>query len=84
MERGSVQTLRLARAFFEMVSDALLMEMLNLVIDEALIPHQSEKTLDSVGGKYVLSIVSRSVPATGYRIKLTNALALVRSLRPVI
>ena len=40
--------------------------------------------LGSAGRKYVLPIVSRSVPATGNRNKLTIALALVRSLAPVM
>nr|WP_292993567.1 transposase [Nitrosomonas sp.] len=40
--------------------------------------------LSSAGRKYVLSIVSRSVPATGNRNKLTIARALVRSLAPVM
>ena len=115
MERGSVRTLRLARALFEMVIDALPMETLNMVIDDTLIPRQSEKApgstirhdharkrnrpqfllaqcwvtlgvsvLGSAGRKYVLPIVSRSVPATGNRNKLTIALALVRSLAPVM
>jgi hypothetical protein len=115
LERGSVRTLRLARALFEVVNDALPMETLNLVIDDTLIPRQSEKApgsiirhdharkhnrpqfllaqcwvtlgvsvLGSAGRKYVLPIVSRSVPATGNRNKLTIALALVRSLAPVM
>jgi len=115
LERGSVRTLRLARALFEVVNDALPMETLNLVIDDTLIPRQSEKApgstirhdhakrnnrpqfllaqcwvtlgvsvLGSAGRKYVLPIVSRSVPTTGNRNKLTIALALVRSLAPVI
>ncbi|MCC7136220.1 MAG: transposase [Nitrosomonas sp.] len=44
LERGSVRTLRLARALFEVVNNALPMETLNLVIDDTLIPRQSEKT----------------------------------------
>jgi len=115
LERGSVRTLRLARALFEVVNDALPMETLNLVIDDTLIPRQSEKApgsiirhdharkhnrpqfllaqcwvtlgvsvLGSAGKKYVLPIVSRSVPATGNRNKLTIALALVRGLAPVM
>lgn len=115
LERGSVRTLRLARALFEVVNDALPMETLNLVIDDTLIPRQSEKApgsiirhdharkhnrpqfllaqcwvtlgvsvLGSAGRKVVLPIVSRSVPVTGNRNKLTIALALVRSLAPVI
>jgi len=115
LERGSVRTLRLARALFEVVNDALPMETLNLVIDDTLIPRQSEKApgsiirhdharkhnrpqfllaqcwvtlgvsvLGSAGRKYVLPIVSRSVPVTGNRNKLTIALALVRSLAPVM
>lgn len=115
LERGSVRTLRLARALFEVVNDALPMETLNLVVDDTLIPRQSEKApgstirhdhakrnnrpqfllaqcwvtlgvsvLGSTGRKYVLPIVSRSVPTTGNRNKLTIALALVRSLAPVM
>ena len=115
LERGSVRTLRLARTLFEVVNDALPMETLNLVIDDTLIPRQSEKApgsiirhdharkhnrpqfllaqcwvtlgvsvLGSAGRKYVLPIVSRSVPVTGNRNKLTIALALVRSLAPVM
>ena len=115
LERGSVRTLRLARALFEVVNDALPMETLNLVIDDTLIPRQSEKApgsiirhdharkhnrpkfllaqcwvtlgvsvLGSAGRKYVLPIVSRSVPVTGNRNKLNIALALVRSLAPVM
>lgn len=115
LERGSVRTLRLARVLFEVVNDALPMETLNLVVDDTLIPRQSEKApgstirhdhakrnnrpqfllaqcwvtlgvsvLGSAGRRYVLPIVSRSVPTTGNRNKLTIALALVRSLAPVI
>lgn len=115
LERGSVRTLRLARVLFEVVNDALPMETLNLVVDDTLIPRQSEKApgstirhdhakrnnrpqfllaqcwvtlgvsvLGSAGRKVVLPIVSRSVPVTGNRNKLTIALALVRSLAPVI
>ena len=115
LERGSVRTPRLARALFELVNDALPMETLNLVIDDTLIPRQSEKApgsiirhcharkhnrpqfllaqcwvtlgvsvLGSAGKKYVLPIVSRSVPVTSNRNKLTIALALVRSLAPVM
>ena len=115
LERGSVRTLRLARALYEVINDALPMETLNLVIDDTLIPRQSEKApgciirhdharkhnrpqfllaqcwvtlgvsvLGSAGRKYVLPIVSRSVPATGNRNKLTIALTLVRSLAPVM
>jgi len=115
LERGSVRTLRLARALFEVVNDALPMETLNLVIDDTLVPRQSEKApgsiirhdharkhnrpqfllaqcwvtlgvsvLGSAGRKVVLPIVSRSVPATGNRNKLTIALALARSLAPVM
>ena len=40
--------------------------------------------LGGANRKYVLPIVSRSVPATGNRNKLTIALALVRSLAPVM
>jgi hypothetical protein len=115
LERGSVRTLRLARALFEVVNDALPMETLNLVVDDTLIPRQSEKApgstirhdhakrnnrpqflltqcwvtlgvsvLGSAGRKVVLPIVSRSVPTTANRNKLTIALALVRSLAPVM
>jgi hypothetical protein len=115
LERGSVRTLRLARALFEVVNDALPMETLNLVVDDTLIPRQSEKApgstirhdhakrnnrpqfllaqcwvtlgvsvLGSAGRKVVLPIVSRSVPTTGNRNKLSIALALVRSLAPVM
>jgi len=42
LERGSVRTLRLAHALFEVVNNALPMETLNLVIDDTLIPRQSE------------------------------------------
>ena len=38
LERGSVRTLRLARALFEVVNDALPMETLNPVIDDTLVP----------------------------------------------
>jgi len=48
LERGSVRTLWLARALFEGVNDALPMEALNLVIDDTLIPRQSEKAPDSI------------------------------------
>ena len=43
LERGSVRTLRLARALFGVINDALPMETLNLVIDDTLIPRQSGK-----------------------------------------
>lgn len=43
LERGSVRTLRLARALFEVVNNALPTEALSLVIDDTLIPRQSEK-----------------------------------------
>lgn len=82
LERGSVRTLRLALALFEVISDALPMQTLNLVIDDTLIPRQSEKAPGSAGRKYMLPIVSRSVP--GNRNKLTIALVLVRSLAPVM
>lgn len=115
LERGSVRTLRLARALFEVVNNALPAQTLNLVIDDTLVPRQSEKApgstirhdhtrknnrpqflraqcwvtlgisvLGSADRKYVLPIVSRSVPTTGNRNKLTIALALVRSLVPVM
>jgi hypothetical protein len=115
MERGSLRTLRIAHALFEVVNQALPMETLNLVIDDTLIPRQSVKApgsiirhdhakktnrpqfllaqcwvtlgvsvLGSAGRKYVLPIVSRSVPASGNRNKLTIAMALVRGLTPVM
>lgn len=43
LERGNVQTLRLARALFEVVSNTLPTETINLVIDDTLVPRQSEK-----------------------------------------
>lgn len=43
LERGSVRTLRLARALFDVVNSALPAETLNLVVDDTLIPRQSEK-----------------------------------------
>ncbi|SDY34093.1 hypothetical protein SAMN05421881_10303 [Nitrosomonas halophila] len=74
MERGNVRTLRLAGTLFE------------VVIDDTLIPRQSEKPPGSAiaGRKCMLPIVSRSVPATGNRNKRTIALVLVRSLAPVM
>jgi len=45
LERGSIRTLRLAR---EVVNNSLPMETLNLVIDDTLIPHQSEKESGSI------------------------------------
>jgi hypothetical protein len=115
LERGSLRTLRLAQALFEVVAQALPMDILNLVIDDTLILRQSEtapgsairhdhakkanqtqfvlaqcwvtlgiSVLGSAGRKYVLPIVSRLVPATGNRNKLTIALALVRGLAPVM
>jgi hypothetical protein len=48
LERGRVRTLRLARALFEVINDALSMETLNLVIDDTLIPRQSEKASSSI------------------------------------
>ena len=42
LERGSLRTLRIAHALFEVVNMALPMETLNLVIDDTLIPRQSE------------------------------------------
>ena len=48
LERGSARTLRLARALFEAVNSALPMETLNLVIDDRLIPRQSEKAPGSI------------------------------------
>lgn len=115
LERGKVRTIRLARALFEVVNSALPMETLNLVVDDTLIPRQSEKApgstirhdhakknnrpqfllaqcwvtlgisvLGSTGRKYVLPIMSRSVPVTGNRNKLTIASRLVRNLLPVM
>jgi hypothetical protein len=100
---------------FEVVNNALPTEALNLVIDDTLIPRQSEKApgstirhdhakksnrpqfllaqcwvtlgvsvLGRAGRRYVLPIVFRSVPTTSNRNKLTIALALVRSLAPVM
>ena len=43
LERGNVQTLRLARTLFEIVSNALPTETINLVIDDTLVPRQSQK-----------------------------------------
>jgi hypothetical protein len=42
LERGSVRSLRLARALFELVDSVLPEATLNLVIDDTLIPRQSE------------------------------------------
>ena len=47
LERGNVQTLRLARTLFEIVSNALPTETINLVIDDTLVPRQSQKAPDS-------------------------------------
>ncbi len=115
LERGSLRTLRLAQALFELVAQTLPMDMLNLVIDDTLILRQSEtapgsairhdhakkanqtqfvqaqcwvtlgiSVLGSMGRKYVLPIVSRLVPVSGNRNKLTIALSLVRGLAPVM
>lgn len=115
LERGSLRTLRLAHALFEVVAQALPMETLNLVIDDTLILRQSEiapgstirhdhaqkanqtqfvlaqcwvtlgiSVLDGAGRKYVLPIVSRLVPVSGNRNKLTIALSLVRGLAVVM
>lgn len=115
LQRGNVRTIRLARALFEVVNRALPTETLNLVIDDTLVPRQSEKApgsttrhdhakknnrpqfllaqcwvtlgvsvLGSGGRKYVLPIMSRSVPVTGNRNKLIIASALVRNLIPVM
>ena len=115
LERGSLRTLRLAQALFEVVAQALPMDILNLVIDDTLILRQSEtapgstlrhdhakkanqtqfvqaqcwvtlgiSVLGSAGRKYVLPIVSRLVPVSGNRNKLTIALSLVRGLAPVM
>lgn len=42
LERGSVRTLRLAQALFELVDSVLPEAILNLVLDDTLIPRQSE------------------------------------------
>lgn len=42
LERGSLRTLRLAQALFELVGQSLPMDTLNLVIDDTLILRQSE------------------------------------------
>lgn len=115
LERGSLRTLRLAQALFELVAQTLPMDILNLVIDDTLILRQSEtapgstirhdharkanqtqfvlaqcwvtlgvSVLGSAGRKYVLPIVSRLVPVSGNRNKLTIALSLVRGLAPVM
>ncbi len=115
LERGSLRTLRLAQALFELAAQSLPMDILNLVIDDTLILRQSEtapgstirhdhakkanqtqfvlaqcwvtlgiSVLGSAGRKYVLPIVSRLVPVSGNRNKLTIALSLVRGLAPVM
>jgi hypothetical protein len=115
LERGSLRTLRLAHALFELVAKTLPMEILNLVIDDTLVLRQSEtapgsairhdharkanqttfvqaqcwvtlgvSVLGSAGRKYVLPIVSRLVPVSGNRNKLTIALSLVRGLAPAM
>ena len=115
LERGSVRTLRLAQALFELVGTVLPEATINLVVDDTLVPRQSEtapgsairhdhakktnrpqflqaqcwvtlgvSVLGGGGRKYVLPIVSRLVPATGNRNKLSIALALVRGLAPVM
>lgn len=112
LERGQVRTLRLAHSLFELVCKVLPMNIINLVIDDTLIPRQSLKApgsairhdhakknnrpqyllsqcwvtlgisvLSRCGRKIVLPILSRSVPLTGNRNKLTIALALVRGIR---
>jgi hypothetical protein len=43
LERGHVRTLRLARSLFELVCNVLPMDIINLVIDDTLIPRQSVK-----------------------------------------
>ncbi len=48
LERGSLRTLRIAHALFEVVSMALPMETLNLVIDDTLILRQSETAPGSI------------------------------------
>ena len=111
LERGSLRTLRLAQALFEVVAQALPMDILNLVIDlrqsetapGSTLRHEHAKkanqtqfvqaqcwvtlgisVLGSAGRKYVLPIVSRLVPVSGNRNKLTIALSLVRGLAPVM
>ena len=115
LERGSLRTLRLAHALFEVIAQALPEAILNLVIDDTLILRQSKTApgsmirhdhakkanqtqfvqaqcwvtlgvsiLGSAGRKYVLPIVSRLVPVSGNRNKLTIALSLVRGLAPVM
>ena len=114
LERGSVRTLRLARALFELVDHVLPTETRTLVIDDTLIPRDSilapgcairhdhsrknnrpkfmlaqcwvtlgVSIVCANGIKRVLPIISRLVPTTGNRNKLTIALALVRGLAPV-
>lgn len=114
IERGSVRTLPLARALLGLVMRVLPGDVLTLVIDDTLVPRQSEaapgcairhdhsrkanrpqfllsqcwvtlgvSVLGCGGTKWVLPILSRLVPATGNRNKLTIALALVRALAPV-
>jgi hypothetical protein len=114
IERGSVRTLRLARALFRLVLAVLPFDVLTLVIDDTLVPRSSasapgcacrhdhsRKTnrptfmlaqcwvtvgvsvLGHGGGKLVLPILSRLVPATGNRNKLLIALALLRGLAGV-
>lgn len=48
MERGSVCTLRLAQALLELINKLLLLEILNLVIDDTLIPCHSETAPGSI------------------------------------
>jgi hypothetical protein len=42
LERGSLRTLRIAQALFELVASVLPAAILNLVIDDTLVPRQSE------------------------------------------
>ena len=42
LERGSLRTLRIARALFELVDSVLPEAILNLVVDDTLVPRQSE------------------------------------------
>lgn len=48
LERGSVRTLRLARALFELVNKVLPSETLNLVIDDTLVPRHSNTAPGSI------------------------------------
>ena len=59
-------------------------EMIHSLLPLFLVGTLGVSVLGSAGRQYVLPIVSRSVPGTGNRNKLTIALALVRSLAPVM